>query len=58
MTLEDFADLLNNLGIMPLPENTTFDTIKNNEEYLRIYAYFDGGIQYNLQQHLRNNRLF
>uniref|UniRef100_A0A915N6J3 Uncharacterized protein n=1 Tax=Meloidogyne javanica TaxID=6303 RepID=A0A915N6J3_MELJA len=55
MTLEDFAELLNNWGIMPLPLNTTFDELKNNEENLEAHAYYNDGIKYNLLQQSRNN---
>uniref|UniRef100_A0A914KSS0 Uncharacterized protein n=1 Tax=Meloidogyne incognita TaxID=6306 RepID=A0A914KSS0_MELIC len=57
MTLEDFAELLNNWGIMPLPLNTTFDELKNNKENLEAHAYYNDGIKYNLLQQSRNNKL-
>uniref|UniRef100_A0A915NIW6 Uncharacterized protein n=1 Tax=Meloidogyne floridensis TaxID=298350 RepID=A0A915NIW6_9BILA len=50
MPLEDYATFLNKSGIMPLPENVTFDELKNNSEHLEFYAYNDQVIEYLLRQ--------
>uniref|UniRef100_A0A915NVW9 Uncharacterized protein n=1 Tax=Meloidogyne floridensis TaxID=298350 RepID=A0A915NVW9_9BILA len=53
-TIEKYAEFLNNMGIMPIPDNTTFDELKQDENRLKAFVYNDEGIKY-MMRHL--NRL-
>uniref|UniRef100_A0A915PB84 Uncharacterized protein n=1 Tax=Meloidogyne floridensis TaxID=298350 RepID=A0A915PB84_9BILA len=54
-TTEKYAEFLNNMGIMPIPDNTTFDELKNNIDRLQNFAYNDEGIKYMMRHLNRNN---
>nr|CAD2192492.1 unnamed protein product [Meloidogyne enterolobii] len=54
MTVEDFAEFLYNWGIMQLPENVTFDELKQ-DNHLQAFVNNDERIKYWLL-HLKTNR--
>ncbi|CAK5096640.1 unnamed protein product [Meloidogyne enterolobii] len=48
-TIEKYAEFLNNMGILPMPDDTTFDELKNDIDRLKYFAYNDDqGIYYRM----------
>nr|CAD2183691.1 unnamed protein product [Meloidogyne enterolobii] len=55
-TIEKYAEFLNNMGILPMPDDTTFDELKNDIDRLKYFAYNDEGIYYRML-HLNRYKL-